>query len=60
MENEGMKYFVWTQGLRGPTPQIWDEKEKTWEGKKIKTLTSPIEFNDERSLEQLAKDYPYV
>lgn len=60
MENEGMKYFVWTQGLCGPIPQVWDEKVKTQEGKPIKS-TAPIRLldNDERSLEQFAQEFTY-
>lgn len=54
------KYFVWISGLRGPEAQIWDDKDKTADGKPIKTLIKPIAFNDDRNLEQLMKDYPCV
>lgn len=55
------KYFVWIQGLRGPTAQLWDEKDKTWEGKPIKTLANPIKLHakDDRDLNQLMLDYPF-
>ena len=67
MENEGMskaedfKYFVWVWGLKGPCPQIWDEADKTIDGKPAPRLSKPIKihFKDERDLATLAKDHPY-
>jgi len=59
MENEGMKYFVWISGLRGPEPQIWDDPKQTREGKPIKPLFG-IEVSDTAQLKDLMELYPYV
>jgi hypothetical protein len=32
------KYFVWISGLRGPEAQIWDEKDRYANQKKVETL----------------------
>lgn len=61
MIEEKFKYFVWVSGLRGPEAQIWDDKDKTQEGKPIEILNGPIKLHpkDDRDLNQLVKDYPY-
>lgn len=55
------KYFVWVDGLQGPQPQIWDEKNKTADGKPVKTLTEPIVLNsaDKSNLNELMIAYPF-
>jgi hypothetical protein len=54
------KYFVWISGLRGPEPQIWDEKNKTSEGKPIATLFKRELHPDEHTLglNYLSERYP--
>lgn len=54
-----MKYFVWISGLRGPEPQIWDEKDKTQEGKPVKVLMKPVRVGDDISLSQACLLYPW-
>lgn len=54
-----MKYFVWVQGLKGPEPQIWDEENKTLNGKPIKALMGPIEISDATNLETARIMHPY-
>lgn len=53
-----MKYFVWIKGLRGPEPQVWDDKDKTQEGKPIETLFA-VECSDDAKLSDLIALYPY-
>lgn len=56
------KYFVWVAGLRGPVAQIWDDKEKTQEGRPIKTLTQPRELHPSEhmiGLMELSLRYPH-
>lgn len=53
-----MKYFVWVPGLHGPEAQIWDEENKTREGKPIKTLIAPIAVEN-YNLDALKKAYPF-
>jgi len=55
-----MKYLVWINGLRGPEPQKWAEKQ-TANGKPVPTLAkhelTPLEAN--MPLSELANRYPY-
>ena len=53
-----MKYFVWINGLRGPVAQIWDDKDKTQEGKPIKVLFG-VECSDDAKLDDLKALYPF-
>jgi hypothetical protein len=54
-----LKYFVWIAGLKGPEAQIWDEKNKTSEGKIIKTLMI-VPVQDHMGLAQCQAEYPMV
>lgn len=53
-----MKYFVWIAGLRGPIPQIWDEKDKTAEGKPVKTLFK-VEIPYSAKIDDMVAKYPF-
>lgn len=53
-----MKLFVWIQGLKGPEPQLWDELQ-TRDNKPVKYLAC-YSVSDDRTLNQLKLDYPYV
>jgi len=53
------KYFVYIAGLKGPEPQIWNEDNKTVDGKKIKTLMQPILIGDDVGLDAARVMHPY-
>lgn len=62
IDKENFKYFVWVAGKRGAEPQVWIDKVQTRDGKPVPALTDPVRLrhDDKRSLDQLAKDYPYA
>lgn len=53
-----VKYFVWLPGLRGPVAQIWDDKDKTQDGKPVKVLFG-VEVSDNAKLDDLIALYPF-
>ena len=55
------KYLVWIAGLKGPEAQLWDERDKTAEGKQIKTLMRPILIGSDVTLDaaKLMHTYPF-
>ncbi len=56
-----MKYLTWVNGLRGPSPQVWAEKDLTAEGKPVPKLAQH-EINEAEAalgLKVLAMAYPY-
>lgn len=54
-----IKYFVWIEGLKGPEAQIWDEKDKTVDGKPIKKLAiHELSENDPLQIYNLTVIYP--
>lgn len=55
-----IKYFVYEPSLLGPSPRIWYGKQTDGNGKDQPTIGKPIALldGDERSIDQLAKDYP--
>lgn len=57
-----IKYFVWEPSLLGPMPRIWHGKQTDGNGKDQGTIGKPVALadDDERSIDQLAKDYPCV
>ena len=56
-----MKYLTWVNGLRGPTPQVWGEKDLMQEGKPVPKLAQHelTEPQSEFSLASLMALYPY-
>jgi hypothetical protein len=57
------RYFVWVEGLRGPTPQLWEHEPVDGNGKPIKTTLSKRQLvgaEQTLSLDYLAMKYPYV
>ena len=54
------RYFVWESSLLGPVARIWHGIQCDGSGKKQFTYKEPVELNDndERSIEELKKDYP--